>query len=202
MATLEHNLKLERCPHCSVDNPNMAKVVEFPTNNSEGQRPRVWRAYACGRCGGVVTAAAQAHGNVIEQMFPEPRQVEEAIPDRARSYLRQAMQSAHAPAGALMLAASAVDAMLKNKGYTEGSLNTRINKAAKDHLITQEMARWAHEVRLDANDQRHSDETAMLPTDTDAARSIEFARALGQFLFVLPARVQRGLSDAASPEKT
>jgi Domain of unknown function (DUF4145) len=55
-----------------------------------------------------------------------------------------------------MLAASAVDAMLKHKNYTVGSLKDRIDKAANDHLITSEMAAWAHEIRLDANDERHA----------------------------------------------
>jgi hypothetical protein len=91
-----------------------------------------------------------------------------------------------------MLTASAVDAMLKSKGYKEGSLNTRIDAAAAAHLITSEMAAWAHEVRLDANDQRHADESSALPTPHDAAKCIEFANALAQFLFVLPTRVARG----------
>jgi hypothetical protein len=97
-----------------------------------------------------------------------------------------------------MLAASSVDAMLKAKGYKEGSLYSRIDKAAKDHVITPEMAAWAHEVRLDANDQRHADEGAALPTGDDARRVVEFTSALGQFLFVLPSRVQRGLEAAKS----
>jgi len=95
-----------------------------------------------------------------------------------------------------MLSASSVDAMLKEKGYSEGSLYTRINKAVEKHLITPEMAQWAHDIRLDANNQRHADENACLPTEDDARRCVEFATALAQFLFVLPARVQRGLADA------
>ena len=102
------------------------------------------------------------------------------------------MSSIHAPVGAVVTAASAVDAMLKSKGYKDGSLYSRIDQAAKDHLITSEMAAWAHEIRLEANDQRHADENAPLPTSEDAAKVIEFAKALGQFLFVLPARVERG----------
>ena len=92
-----------------------------------------------------------------------------------------------------MLAASAVDAMLKQRGLTEGSLYSRIEKAAEQHLITGEMTKWAHAVRLDANDQRHADEAAQLPTEADAQRSIDFAAALAEILFVLPARVERGL---------
>lgn len=91
-----------------------------------------------------------------------------------------------------MLTASAVDAMLKDKGFKDSSLNSRIDAAAKAHLITDEMAAWAHEIRLDANDQRHADETAALPVAADAEKGIEFANALAQFLYVLPARVERG----------
>jgi hypothetical protein len=91
-----------------------------------------------------------------------------------------------------MLAASAVDAMLKAKGYKNGSLYSRIDKAAEDHAITQEMSQWAHEVRLDANDERHADESADIASPEDAKRAVEFAEALGDFMFVLPARVTRG----------
>ena len=97
-----------------------------------------------------------------------------------------------------MLAASAVDAMLKDKGYNEGSLYSRINEAKDDHLITEGMAAWAHNIRLDANDQRHADQGAGLPKQEDASRCLEFAQALGQFLYVLPARVERGLNESGA----
>ncbi|MCV6004622.1 hypothetical protein OFO99_34830, partial [Escherichia coli] len=71
-------------------------------------------------------------------------------------------------------------------------------QAAKDNLITEDMAKWAHDVRLDANDQRHADEAAVLPSESDARKCVDFALAFAQFLFVLPARVQRGLAKAAS----
>ena len=95
-----------------------------------------------------------------------------------------------------MLAASSVDSMLKIKGYKENSLYSRIEQAAKDHLITVDMAKWAHDVRLDANDQRHADDNASLPSVEDAKRCVDFAQALAQFIFVLPARVQRGIAEA------
>ncbi|MBI4293556.1 MAG: DUF4145 domain-containing protein [Betaproteobacteria bacterium] len=100
------------------------------------------------------------------------------------------------PAGAVMLAASAVDAMLKAKKLSSGSLYSRIDEAAKAHLITAEMAEWAHDVRLDANDQRHSDQDVPLPDQEQAKKCVEFAIAFGQFLFVLPARVERGIKSA------
>jgi len=121
--------------------------------------------------------------------------VDESIPQKAKAYLEQAISSRHAPAGAVMLAASAVDAMLKAKNYIDGSLYSRIDKARDDHIVTPGMANWAHRVRLEANDQRHADADASLPTPDDAVRSVDFALALGQFMFVLPARVEKGVAE-------
>lgn len=129
------------------------------------------------------------------EIFPSSPEVDEALPEKARTYLRQALNSLSAPAGAVMLAASAVDAMLKGKGLKEGSLYSRIDKAATDHLITKEMAAWAHDVRLDANDQRHADEESLIPDAAAAKHAVDFATALGQFMYVLPAKVKRGMEE-------
>ena len=58
------------------------------------------------------------------------------------------------------------------------------------------MSEWAHEVRLDANDERHADETAPLPNEDDAQRCIDFTKALALFLFVLPTMVAKGRRSA------
>ena len=192
--SLIQSLTLNRCPHCRVDTPNLHLTAQIATRDSEGQHPRNWGFYVCSRCGGVVSGWHHEQSYVVApiEYFPGEKQLDVSIPDRARTYLDQARSNIHAPAGAVMLAASSVGAMLKNKGYTEGSLNSRIDKAAGDHLITSEMAAWAHEIRLDANDERHADEEAPLASGSDAEKAVEFATALAQFLFVLPARVERG----------
>ena len=153
----------------------------------------MWAFYCCGKCGGMVLASAKTHGQPVIEIFPSSPEVSEDIPSRARSYIEQAIASIHAPAGAVMLSASAVDALLKEKGYTEGKLYSRIDKAVKDNLLTSEMATWAHEIRLDANDQRHSDDEASLPNGDDAKKVIDFTLAIAEYLYLLPARVQRGL---------
>lgn len=202
---LDQHLELARCPHCRIAHPNLSSNLFYNegdtdyhllTTDHRQQQERLWAVYTCSRCGGVVLAAARFYGassmDPVSEIYPTPVQVDDALPPTAKEYLTQAIDSLHAPAGSVMLCASAVDAMLKSKGYTAGSLYTRINKAADDHLITEGMKEWAHEVRLDANDQRHADETATLPTTAAAQRSIEFAQSLGQFLFALPAQVARG----------
>lgn len=196
MPTLSQNLIVERCPHCSVANPNLFKQHHLDTHDHAGERKRVWAIYTCGRCGGVVTAWSNGHNQDIVEYFPGTKTVKDDIPERPRTFLQQAMDSLHAPAGAVMLAASAVDAMLKIKGYSDGNLYSRIERAAEEHAITKDMATWAHDVRLDANDQRHADQAAVMPSSADASRAIDFALALAEILFVLPNRVQRGIKQA------
>ncbi len=192
---LATKLDLSRCPHCNVDSPNLNYVGQFETVDYQTHH-RYWRIYVCGRCAGVVTATALGWDHDVKTIYPSSLDVSGDIPDRARAYLDQAINSLSSPAGAVMLAASCVDAMLKAKGLSSGSLYARIDQAASQHLITADMATWAHDIRLDANDQRHADTEAPLPTQDQAQKCVEFAMALGQFLFVLPARIQRGIASA------
>ena len=195
MATLSNHLALARCPHCRIAHPNLSATSGFATENSNGNFQRLWRFYTCKTCGGVVTAWGSYQDGPIIQMFPSDQSVDEDIPRKAASFLSQAIESMHAPAGAIMLCASSVDAMLKEKGYRSGNLYERIDKAVEDHLITKEMGTWAHQVRLDANNQRHADDDVELPEEEEAKRCVDFVLALGEFLFVLPSRVTRGLKE-------
>lgn len=194
---LSTQLALDRCPHCNVGLPTLNCIsAQLESTDYAGANKRFWRFYRCVRCGGVRTASARGADQEILELFPSGITVDSNIPQRAKTFLDQAINSLNSPAGAVMLAASAVDAMLKAKSYREGSLYARIDKAVHDHVITPEMGKWAHEVRLDANDQRHADEEVPLPTSDDARRVIDFVPALGQFMFALPARVQKGIADA------
>ena len=98
------------------------------------------------------------------------------------------------------MAGSAVDAMLKAKGYIDGSLYKRIDMALTDAVLTQGMADWAHSVRLGSNRPRHADADKPHVLPDEARQSVEFAEALGNFLFVLTAKVERGIEAAKSAE--
>jgi len=197
MAKLLTFLDLDKCPHCGVDRPSLQQQSGgIETTDQAGANRRFWIVYVCKRCGGATLASAPGKDKDYNQIFPNPITIHQSIPDKARSYLSQAVSTQHAPSGSIMLAASSVDAMLKAKGYKDGSLYSRIQQASTDHVITDDMAQWAHEVRLEANDERHSEEGAALPDENDARLCLEFALALGEFIFVLPARVQRGLKSS------
>jgi Domain of unknown function (DUF4145) len=190
-------LNIERCPYCGIDKPNFIRAQNpITTKAHDGQMIRNWAIYSCGNCGGVVTASALPNSGIVLDYFPKSESVSELIPEKPRRYLKEAITTVHAPSSSIMVCASAVDAMLKEKEYKSGTLYERIGKANKDHLITDDMAAWAHQVRLDANSERHVDEDAPPPTSDDARKSITFAKALAEFLFVLPAKVSVGLQES------
>src|SRR5580693_4195602 len=140
MATLSPQLVLDRCPHCNVHTPLLNSLHTYETNNSKNENRRVWMIYKCSSCGGIATAFARNPGSEVEKIYPAAGGIAADVPNPAREYLKQAIESLSAPVGAVMLAASAVDAMLRTKGLIDGSLYARIDQAAATHLITAEMA--------------------------------------------------------------
>ena len=191
-----NQLALDRCPHCRIAKP-LLKLLD----GEQDSRKRYWAWYKCSSCDGHTMTFAGSATSPIVEVWPKPVTVSPHIPDRARDFLRQAQDSLNAPSGAVMLACSSVDAMLKARGLKEGKLSPRIQEAVRTHLITSEMGDWAHEVRLDANDERHADELAEMPSLEDATRVVGFAEALGEFLFDLPARVAEGRASRSKPTK-
>jgi hypothetical protein len=187
-------LALPRCPHCNIADPFMPLASHFMAGSTNGGQ-KLWVTYRCSSCSGAVLAHAEGWDYVISLLFPSPpAPVSEVIPDRARHHLTEAIKTKDSPSASCISSASAVDAMLKSKGLITGSLFTRIDQATTQHLITPEMAVWAHEVRLDANDERHADLESPLPVVNDAQKSIDFALAIAEYLFVLPNKVERRVS--------
>lgn len=192
---LTNQLDLKRCPHCNIANPNITMYTHFDTNNSNNSNKRTWKIYICLSCGGVITGSQHSPNTYALELYPQAISVDECLPEKVKQFLNQSLETIHAPAGSIMLSASSIDAMLKDKGYKTGNLYKRIEDAANDHLITEGMSEWAHQIRLEANDQRHADEDSILPTEADAKRIVEFALALAEFLYILPNKVNKGIEN-------
>lgn len=189
-----------RCPFCGVVDPLFEKQwtsIE-PTKRSDGKDSNYWAAYKCRTCGSVASVEAKHIGNwfQIVSLYPAPRAAHEDVPEPARTFLQQAYDTLHSPDAAAVMAGSAVDGMLKARGLTKGSLYDRIDDALKANILTQGMADWAHSVRLGSNRPRHADAEKPHVSPDEARQSVDFAEALGSFLFVLTARINRGI-DAA-----
>ncbi|MEA2922651.1 MAG: hypothetical protein QOF07_2614 [Bradyrhizobium sp.] len=205
---------LTKCPHCSIANPQLKQLWEtkFPLFRKDvPSMGRLWAAYQCTSCADVVLASCKWSSRLdpnrnwdkltheIEAVYPATKAAHEDVPEPARTFLQQAFDTLHAPDAAAVMAGSAVDAMLKKKGLVDGNLYSRIDKALVDNLLTKAMANWAHEVRLGSNRPRHADEMQPHVTSEQAKQSVDFAEALGNFLFVLSARIERGLEKARPP---
>ena len=192
-------VSLERCPHCNVARPHLTEC--HVVNPLTGTRPETgdfrWRAFQCTFCDSLVTAKEHKGGvrPTAPEIFPEPQSIPTSIGDPARGYLEQAIRIVEqAPDAAAMMASSSIDAMLKDKGYGgRESFHNRIDKAVNNGLLTKEMGRWAHQVRLVSNDPRHADEDKPHVDKEEAEVMVMFAEALGDILYELPARALRAI---------
>lgn len=197
-----------RCPHCNVADPLLTQIWSSFVKNTNDMTGRAYALYQCSRCNRVTMAEglrvptdqngspAHRHYVKIDALYPAPSLIDPSLPADARRYLKQAVETLHAPDASIVMAASAVDAMLKAKGYTTGNLYPRIGQAVADHVLTDGMAQWAHKVRLEANAVRHADAENTEPSMEDAKQVLQFASALGDFLFVFTARVADGIQSA------
>jgi hypothetical protein len=190
--------RLATCPYCGTGRPQIAQLGDNSVNSVRGDRR--WGIFTVTCCGGLLLAIGpkgQATANPpIETIYPNVRTAAAEIPDPARRYLQQAMETLHAPDAAAVMAGSAVDAMLKHFQLTEGSVYKRIDDAVSQHILTAAMGEWAHEVRLGANRPRHSDQENPHVSPQEVQQSVDFAEALAHFLFVLSSRVKKGIEDA------
>lgn len=207
---------VSRCPHCSIASPQLARIWNSDgpvVTTKQSLLGRMWALYKCSTCAGLVLVrcgpsrrSSQATGFAInqnvEQLYPTSKSAHNDIPDPAKTFLQQAFDTLHAPDAAAVMAGSAVDAMLKHHGLVKGSLYARIDEALAANLLTQGMADWANAVRLGSNRPRHADAEKPHVSANEAKQSVEFAEALGNFLFVLTARINRGLeATGAAPTK-
>src|SRR5713101_6048490 len=153
-------IPLRRCPYCGVARPQMLPTwLSAFTEGVNGFPGRIWGAFRCTSCGQIVLAGGHGGHNT-----------------------QQAYETLHAPDAAAVMAGSAVDAMVKAKGYSDGSLYNRVDQAVADHVLIKEMGDWAHWVRLGSNRPRHADKDSPHISVSEAQQSVEFAQALGEFL--------------------
>jgi len=186
---------LENCPHCGISSPLLKHLwaSDGPTPRTDGGPTRRWAVFACTACGGIVTAEGDPNDKVnnphVIAIYPPTWEPPSSLPVQARSYLVQAHRTLFSPDASVLMSASCIDAMLKDQQLVKGSLYERINQAVEKGIITRGMGKWAHRVRLDANNPRHADLDIRTITRDDADRAFEFARALGEILYVLPSRM-------------
>lgn len=188
-------LGIANCPHCDTANPTLSVVHYSPEKRprADNKAASIWAVYGCTTCGGLISAKGapgSPEGNpFVDAVFPAVWEADSALPPSVARFLKQARQTLNSTDASVVMSASAIDAMLKDKALTEGSLHTRIAKAVEVGMITKGMAEWAHRVRLDANGSRHADVDSSEPQVDDAQRAFDYAEALAEIIYVLPSRM-------------
>ena len=205
-----NTLSLGRCPHCHVASPALVMMTQtdicIGAVNREPRRFGLWQCTSCGNCVAdrINDRVGYSGKSVRTGVWPtETIGASEAIPEPARRYLQQAIDSISTPDGAVMLAASAILSMHKAKKYNKSKLFEAIKLAVADNALTPELEAWAHKLRLDSNDPRHADDDHPHKTTEEAKELVEFARMLGEIWFVLPAKIlkKQQLNDKSKSQK-
>lgn len=94
-------------------------AVDF---HAYGNSTKAWHVLQCTACGSLIIVQSEYTANlgyVLNKTFPELKDVSAYLPEPERNYLEQAFKAVgEAADGTVMLATSAIDAMLKDKGYS------------------------------------------------------------------------------------
>ena len=207
----DHDIKKfspERCPHCKVATPQM--LNKWNHQEQIFSSAIFYVSYQCTSCCNITLAKysivapfergpSATYHQILEEYWPKlSGELSPTIPEAARTHLAEARNGIYSPNSSVVASATAVDLMLQEKDIEETSLNAAINEAKVQGLITENMADWAHHIRIEANGSRHRKIGTPLATKEDAEQSLEFAVALAEFLFVLPARVTKGIEQSQS----
>jgi hypothetical protein len=90
----------------------------------------------------------------------------------------------------------ALELALKDKApELKGTLQKRIDALAKETKLTPDLATWAHSVRELGNEAAHDEPE---PTDEDVADLGAFTRVVLEYLYTMPAKVQRRAAGSAA----
>ena len=190
------------CPYCSAENTTFLFQAEY---HAEKEKVR-WMFFKCPRC----------HSGVVAQGFPDkpgfPEHVDGDVhsffesvehfpkrppieapnglsPDVQRLYL-QAAECLRKKSldGASMLIRKTLEIALREKfGDLPGTLSQRIRQLRDKHLLTDELAAWADEIRIDGNEGAHE---AAEPELENTRQMKEFLHVFLLYAFTLPAMIE------------
>jgi len=157
-----------QCPQCGVSNFELkgALIAEggHPYDNRNWQQLS-YTFHQCSRCHRGALAKVHNNGNYagaeVEEFFPfaiEQAILPNSVPEDIVKEFREAelCASFRAYRAASALFRSVLEKTLKVSGYTTGTLESRIDTAATDGVITETRAQRAHdEIRVLGNDVLH-----------------------------------------------
>lgn len=144
-----------------------------------------YRIVQCLKCR---TEFVVKHGLPLKVVYPEPglnAETPKEIPEGVRTVLIEAKKAhlSNLETASLLAARTALIRMLREQS------STGIDDLAERGVITQFLAKQAHEIRLWANAVGHDDIPADLPNSEDVDQLLGFLDLLFDTIYVQPARL-------------
>ena len=186
------------CPYCGTKRVAFTILCEV-TYDRHGF---YWDTFAqCGHCRRGIVATFETSNN----QKPSDGQYEELLdmapslpdngapaytPENVARFFKQAMDNLPKnwdAAGSMFR--KALDTGLTSKfPKIKGRLIDRIKEAEEQQMLTPELAKWAHQIRLDGNDAAHKEEPF---EEEDAKKLCDFTRLVFYYLFTLQGMLEK-----------
>jgi hypothetical protein len=196
------------CPYCPAENSTFLFQHGYQMR-SDAQRAYIhWMLFRCPRCSSGVTVRGvshkygvspeQADGDVHDLLryvehFPKrapiaapgglPPVIERLYIQAGECFQRKALDAA------CMTIRKTLEVALREKfGDFPGSLSQHIQTLKIQHLLTDELAAWADEIRIDGNEAVHE---AAEPDWENTWQMKEFLHVFLLYAFTLPAMIEQ-----------
>lgn len=200
------------CAFC-LEKGQFARVFHVEKRKPNSRKKLNFDTYQCQNCMSYVQVMWSAQefpsgmrGLYSYYVLPAPigkAEPSENWPDAVQRFWTQAHESLKIENwdAAALMARSAVQFALREKGAVKGNLKSEIEDLASESILQPIMKDWSHEVRELGNDSAHPDLQAP-PTDPQDARDVvQFLDFLLNYLYDLPKHIEdyRQRRKSASP---
>lgn len=180
------------CPYCQTRHVSF----EIRTVHNRKIATGPFEAYAlvvCGFCNRAAVAVFKGPdpGRILDSQFLDALHPSmdvsppQYLPDNVeRCYVEAVTIMGTAPTAAGMTFRKTLEVALKTiRPNDQGNLKKRIDAAAKAGAITEDLAKWAHRIRLDGNEAAHEDQ----PFSSNELEELHrFTELVLRYLFTLP----------------
>lgn len=187
------------CPFCEEEG-NFARVAHFRKQNPRSGKTLNFDTYRCGNCVGYVmvlwSASSRGLGGMHDyRVLPRPMRLTnhpEHWPEAVGRHWIEANRSLADEnwGAAAVMARSALQAALREKGAEGDSLYDEINDLASKGALPPLMKDWAHEVRQLAKPAAHPKVAEPATDPKDARDIVNFLDYLLEYLYDLPKRIE------------
>jgi len=190
------------CAFCN-ERGNWTRVFHEEKRKPNSDKRLNFDVYRCGNCAGYVHVlwSASEYGSMrglhAYQVLPWPLtgkpKASEDWPAAVQRFWVQAHQSADSELwdASSVMARSAMQAAFRDLGAVGRTLKDEVDDLSGKGLLPQVMKKWATEVRLLGNEAAHPEVDMPEMNPQDIRDALEFLDQLLNYLYDLPAAIQR-----------